>query len=696
MYELQHNGDISHIQDQKAGAPALSEPFSYAVFQEEYPHLSLENWRRFVSGHGDTALPASPVIDSWKRCLAHGVDPWMPNCTAFVPQKRIAAQAELVRNIAHDIEHDVYQAIKARDLLLTVSDARGQLLRTVGSKRILVQADSLRFGPGAVWAEKSVGTNAISMALDTHKPWQIRGQEHFCLSHHFWTCSATPIFNPVGELWGCIDISGHVSSDHRQALWLTMMAAREIERRLLACSLDRVEEHSRNMVQMLLGTVPAGICLVNAKGIITFANSLAAHYLGTSQNLRGQSAQTWFQLAGLDLSSDLGSEAVSCRHRPDLTAELTPLAIHPRERHYVITIREAEPASGIFAVPSTLPQPSGRVRTGSSTQVQKRAPERVQDEDPFAEIIWQSDAMRTVIDQARAMTRLEAPILLLGETGTGKELFARALHKAGSRAAQPFVAVNCGALPRDLIQSELFGYEKGSFTGASRSRRGKFEQAHEGTLFLDEISEMPLDMQVNLLRPLETGIVTRVGGSQAIQTDFRLITATNRNMEELISQGRFREDLFYRIHVLTLELPPLRARKGDVTLIAEVCGRRLAMEHRLEYSGFSPEALSCMENYDWPGNVRQLVHSVQYALNMAMGARILPQHLPRTICGQLGTAGTAHKPQEKDFSLDNMEKRTIKAALAHFNGNIMQAARALGIGRNTLYAKMRKYDLWES
>lgn len=690
MYELQHNGDIAHITDKNTDFAALSDPLFAAVCQEEYPHLSLENWRHFVSGQENAALPASPVLDSWKRCLAQGVDPWMPNCTAFVPQKQIAAQAELAKSIAHDIEHDVYQAIRHRDLLLTLSDAQGQLLRTTGSKKILVQADSLRFGPGAVWTEKSVGTNAISMALDTLKPWQIRGEEHFCLSHHFWTCSATPIFNPVGELWGCIDISGHVSSDHRQALWLTMMAAREIERRLLACTLDRVEEHSRNMVKILLGTVPAGICLVNAQGIITFANPLAAHYLGTSQNLRGQPAGAYFQLTGLDLSSDLDTEPVSCLHRPDLSAEIAPLAIHPRERHYFITIHDTKPGSGLFAVPSTLSSAAG-----SSGQVQRRQPEQVQ--DPFADIIWQSDAMRAVIEQAKTMTRLAAPILLLGETGTGKELFARALHKAGSRADQPFVAVNCGALPRELIQSELFGYEKGSFTGANKSRRGKFEQAHEGTLFLDEISEMPLDMQVNLLRPLETGTVTRVGGSQSIRTDFRLITATNRNMEELVARGSFREDLFYRIHVLTLELPPLRARTGDVTLIAEAYGRRLAMEHKLDYSGFSSEALSCMESYDWPGNVRQLVHSVQYAVNMAMGARILPSHLPRAICGkQVAAAAVQDKALEQDFSLDNMEKRTIMAALEHFHGNILQAARALGIGRNTLYAKMRKYNLWES
>ena len=201
-------------------------------------------------------------------------------------------------------------------------------------------------------------------------------------------------------------------------------------------------------------------------------------------------------------------------------------------------------------------------------------------------------------------------------------------------------------------------------------------------------------MQVNLLRPLETGTVTRVGGSQVISTNFRLITATNRNIEELVATGAFREDLFYRIHVLTLELPPLRERAGDVTLIAKAYGRKLSQKHDLPYAGFSSEALSCLEAYDWPGNVRQLVHSVEYAVNMSMGARIEPKHLPKAVSGQQQTARERAKNLDvEDFSLDNMERRTIMAAIEHYNGNILQAAKALGIGRNTLYAKMRKYQL---
>ena len=298
------------------------------------------------------------------------------------------------------------------------------------------------------------------------------------------------------------------------------------------------------------------------------------------------------------------------------------------------------------------------------------------------------------LNKTRYLDLGQSVTFFVGENGTGKELFAQALHAASPRRQRPFIAVNCAAIPEGTIDSELFGHEKGSFTGAGKTRSGKFEQANGGTLFLDEISEMPLGMQVNLLRPLETGTVTRVGGSQVISTNFRLITATNRNIEELVATGAFREDLFYRIHVLTLELPPLRERAGDVTLIAKAYGRKLSQKHDLPYAGFSSEALSCLEAYDWPGNVRQLVHSVEYAVNMSMGARIEPKHLPKAMSGQQQTARERAKNLDvEDFSLDNMERRTIMAAIEHYNGNILQAAKALGIGRNTLYAKMRKYQL---
>ena len=683
MYELQHNGDISHIRENEKDAVLLQDQ-GFAAFQPvEHVHPSLEDWRRFVSGDKGAPLPASPILDSWRRCLAGGVDPWMPNCMAFVPMKQIDELAELLKSLGNSIEHTIYQAIRERDLLMTVADAKGHILRTIGNRKILQQADSLRFGPGAVWSEASVGTNAISLALDTHLPWRVSGEEHFCISHHTWSCSATPIFNPLGGLWGCVDISGHVTSDHSQTLWLTMMAAREMERLLLASSVDNMEEASRDMVRILLGSVPVGICLVNEQGTITYANPLAARFLRAGQDLRGASAAVYFDMKGLDLCANNVPRALVCRTRPQLFAELAPFASSllgsGHGRYYCITLQETKPANSIF-VPPSIARALGRTDT--------------EEDDPFAEILCQSKAMLDIIERARAMSKSSAPILLLGETGTGKELFARALHRASARANHPFVAVNCGALPKDLIQSELFGHEKGSFTGAGKTRSGKFEQANGGTLFPDEISEMPLGMQVNLLRPLETGTVTRVGGSQVISTNFRLITATNRNIEELVATGAFREDLFYRIHVLTLELPPLRERAGDVTLIAKAYGRKLSQKHDLPYAGFSSEALSCLEAYDWPGNVRQLVHSVEYAVNMSMGARIEPKHLPKAVSGQQQTARERAKNLDvEDFSLDNMERRTIMAAIEHYNGNILQAAKALGIGRNTLYAKMRKYQL---
>ncbi len=713
MYELQHNGDIRPIMNDEQKECVLQGSSVAAAVSSRRVHLTIEDWRRFLADRDRdrTALPDSPILASWQRCLDQGVDPMMANCTAFVPLAQIEEQAALLKDLGHEVERTVYAAIRHRDLLMTVSDAQGRLLRTIGNKKILQQADSLRFGPGAVWAEGSVGTNAISLALGTQMPWQICGVEHFCISHHAWTCSATPIFTPLGSLWGCLDISGHVSSNHSQALWLTMMAVRETERLLFNASLDSMGELSRDMFRAIVGSVPVGLCLVNDQGRITFANPLAEHLLGTSSALRGARAGEYFDFTGIDLAAENSQQALLCPRRPDLFAELAPFVSTNHRRHYLIALHCERPHSDLFVLPGAGADTgsggpdaaAGRTAGARRHAGTPSSSGRAQDaDDPFAEILCRSTVMQAVVERARTMAASFAPILLLGETGTGKELFARALHKASARADQPFVAVNCGALPRDLIQSELFGFEKGSFTGASKSTRGKFEQAHGGTLFLDEISEMPLDMQVNLLRPLETGTVTRVGGSQPIVTDFRLITATNRNLEDLIAKQLFREDLFYRIHVLTLELPPLRERTGDVTLIARTYGQKLARKHNLSYAGFSQEALSCLEAYDWPGNVRQLVHSIEYAVNMAMGSCIEMEHLPKALWGQQGaerakasieSPGSTGNSAPADFSLDNMERRTIMAALEHYGGNILKAARALGIGRNTLYAKMRKYNI---
>jgi transcriptional regulator with PAS, ATPase and Fis domain len=282
---------------------------------------------------------------------------------------------------------------------------------------------------------------------------------------------------------------------------------------------------------------------------------------------------------------------------------------------------------------------------------------------------------------------------LTGESGTGKELFARGIHAASPRADGPFVALNCGAIPAELIQSELFGYAGGSFTGADRKGRpGKFELADKGTLFLDEIGEMPLAMQVNLLRVLEERRVVRVGGSRTVDVDVKIIAATNKDLEAEVAQGRFRADLLFRLNVVRIHIPPLRERGDDVDILAQTHAERLAREFGLDFQGIDPAALARLRAHDWPGNVRELINALEYALNTMDGAILTEDDLPASLRRiEAGSRRAGRDPGR--FPARPGGRADPPTFCARHGGNMSRTARDLGIGRNTLYAKMRRLGL---
>jgi two-component system NtrC family response regulator len=304
----------------------------------------------------------------------------------------------------------------------------------------------------------------------------------------------------------------------------------------------------------------------------------------------------------------------------------------------------------------------------------------------FEGMLGTSPRMQEVFTAIRKVATVDAPVLVLGESGTGKELAAHAVHRLGARAAGPFVPINCGAIPEALLESELFGHEKGAFTGAHAQRRGRIETAHGGTLFLDEIGELPVALQVKLLRFLQDHKVERVGGRTGISVDVRVITATNADLQKLLGEGRFREDLYYRIGVVTLALPPLRDRDDDVVLIAETLARRYAAEAGRKLAGFSKDALQALRAHAWPGNVRELENRVRRAAVMAEGSRITAADL------ELAAGGTAARQGLRELRA-GLERETIKAALKRNRGNISQTASELGISRPTLYGLLTKFGI---
>jgi len=305
----------------------------------------------------------------------------------------------------------------------------------------------------------------------------------------------------------------------------------------------------------------------------------------------------------------------------------------------------------------------------------------------FQGMLGSSPQMQEIFAMIRKVASSDVSVLIAGESGTGKELVARAIHTLSGRKDGPFIPINCGAIPENLIESELFGHEKGAYTGAHVQRKGKIEMAQSGTLFLDEIGELPLPLQVKLLRFLQEQIVERIGGREMIRVDTRVLAATNKDLKEAMSNGSFREDLYFRIGVITLQLPRLRDRDGDVLLLSRAFLHRYARENKKKITGFTPEAIDSLESYDWPGNVRELENKIKRAVVMAEGTRVTPEDL------EMGTAEEKQQPMGLKEARDALERKMILDALARNQDSISHTAEELGVSRPTLYDLMNKLGI---
>lgn len=307
------------------------------------------------------------------------------------------------------------------------------------------------------------------------------------------------------------------------------------------------------------------------------------------------------------------------------------------------------------------------------------------------EVISRSRVMQEILSMVSRIAPTDAPVLITGESGTGKELIARLIHKASQREKKPFVPINCAAIPETLLESELFGYEPGAFTGATKRKPGKFEMANGGTIFLDEIGDFPPLLQAKILRFLEDGIIFRLGGNEPVKTDVRIISATNRPIEKMVKEKIFREDLFFRLNVIRISIPPLRERADDLLAMADVFLKDFAKKHGKEVDGFSPSARDRLLRYQWPGNVRELRNAVERAVILARTSLIPPELLPEPMDDSQCPKTAAFGPPFK--TLEELEKEYIKQVLAYCNGNQSEASKILGIHRNTLRNKLKEYGM---
>ncbi|MEM5433371.1 sigma-54-dependent Fis family transcriptional regulator [Cupriavidus oxalaticus] len=644
---------------------------------------------------GEPAQPerAELIAQAHQRSASYGLRPYESPDFCPVLQSELKTRIERSQSLftyALPVMETLYDQIVNTQSMVILTDADGLILHSLGDDDFLARADKVALRAGADWSESSRGTNAIGTALAENRATLVHGADHFLEANQFLTCSCMTILDPYGKTVGALDVTGDQRGFHKHTMALVRMSAQMIENQLFGNAFRDmvcIRFHSR---AEFLGTLVEGIVSFTPGGRFLSANRSGQFQLGLSNG--ALQAHTFSSLFGLSMSQLF--DAV--RAAPAATVQLQlPSGVKVSARVEWKTSRSAMPG-----VDAARPDAREAVVAPQRPRAEPSAPEGLDELDTG------DTQIRAVIGKLRKVIGKDIPVMVLGETGTGKELMARAIHADSPRRAGPFIAVNCASIPENLIESELFGYEEGAFTGARKKGGiGKMLLANGGTLFLDEIGDMPLHLQGRLLRALQERAVQPLGSSKVIHIDVSLVCATNRNLREMVAGGQFREDLYYRLNGLVVRLPALRER-SDLDVVA---GKLLRQEHA---AGAPPRikgaVMEMFRGYHWPGNIRQLGNLLRTARLMAEGeAEITEDHLPDDFLDDLrerqaraavpaahapasGPQGTPLTQPMQPTRLAEVEVQAIVATVRAHHGNISAAAKALGISRNTVYRKMEE------
>jgi transcriptional regulator of acetoin/glycerol metabolism len=632
-------------------------------------------WENFVTGAPvANAAVSKVVLSSWQRSRRAGVEPG----TRFAPVVTSGDALEHLRRMNHDLLWAAQglfvtsaHLLECSGSIMLLTDPNGVVLEIAGDMRTLESAQDIHLIEGGHWHESVVGTNGIGTALAMRRPVQVHAAEHFGEGIKSWTCAAAPVFFPGTErVLGVIDISGPPSTYQRGNLLLALAAARQME----AVLADRA---NREHVQLLEASMKFGAASAAEAMLVLDRN---AKLIYASGGLPGFECRLGSCLPGLEAGRSAQEWA---RHLP---AALRGEWLHPI-RVDGVTI------GAVIWVPKLIKGVTV-ARVGPASLIGRPGDSRIEPlRDDFTKLRGHSAALRTAVERARLLGARRVSVLIQGETGVGKELFARAIHGDDERSG-PYITFNCGATSKELIGSELFGHVRGAYTGATQEgRAGRFELAHGGTLCLDEIGELPLDLQPVLLRCLEEGVVSRLGEAKLRRVDVRLLAMTNRDLLRDVEDGRFRRDLYHRISVTCVRVPPLREREGDVDVLVDHFNRSLAERHGVSCRRFGPDVMAALRTYGWPGNVRELRNVVESLLLTCNESDVQCAELPEEL-RRGGADPHAHAASVAvAASLEETERLAIVRAVHETHGNLAQAARALGVSRSTLYRKVERYHL---
>ena len=632
-------------------------------------------WAKFIeTGEIEDGLDKI-IAESWKRCTRLGVDPKAGFGKTIDSEKLevvLKRNEELLR-VAKPIMQNLNELVLGSNFILVLTDKEGVIIETIGEEPVRKEANTLNFCIGALWSEKEVGTNAIGTSIIVDKPIHTTGSQHYCEYHHSWTCSAAPIHDNKGNIIGVLDMSGSFDKLHKHTLGIVVAAAYSIENEI---RLLRTHE----LVDTTVESISDGMIIADKDFKINKINYIASKILGIEEDnkldIREILRETDFQeiLRQKHMTMDymycnffINDKVIPCN------VKITPVLTNNELIGIALVFKEIE------YLDNTVNVVSGN-----------RAIYR------FSDILTSNDKMKNVINNAKRFAKTSGSILIEGDSGTGKELFAHAIHNYSKKADGPFVAVNCASLPRELVESELFGYEKGAFTGSnSMGKPGLVELANHGTLFLDELGDIPIELQVKLLRLLDTLEVTRLGSIESKKLDIRIIAATNKDLYEMVNKKTFREDLLYRLSIIHLPIKPLRERPEDIIALSDhfidIINKKYGYQKKL-----TQQSYRVLQSYSWPGNVRELRNVIERICIMSDNNAIMEEEIINVLGNynkfiQNIAVDDSLKPKSIIDDFHNWERDRVLDALIKNNGNKTLTAKSLGISRSRRYRLLEKY-----
>lgn len=646
-------------------------------------------WNQFIqTGSVKGRVVKDEILKSWMRCKSYGLDPYSDRIETDIgaaDKEKFLAENSVLIETARPFLESLFELIKSLEMVVFLTDRNGFILDALGEGQIWEYCKAKNAVPGSSFHEKYSGNNAIMSALSLDKPLQMMAEEHYLQVVHVATCAAAPIHDQHGAVIGSLDLTASYETalKHPHTLGMIVAGAQVIENQLrLKEELER-SFLAKQYLQAATESMLTGMVIFDKNNVITHINPAAERILSVSAST----------VINKNLEAVVRTETI-------LDAILAGEELSDHELILSESIRKARCLVSLKPISNLDGERMGSVLFLKELKIVQEMMHKVagfQAYYRFDDIKGDSKEIKKAITLAKTVSSSPTNVIIAGESGTGKEMLAQAIHSDGAWSSGPFMAINCAAIPNELIESELFGYEAGTFTGGLRGgKSGKFEMANSGTLFLDEVNGMPLSMQAKLLRVLEEKRFQRLGGNTYFHLEARIIAATNKDLREEIAKGNFRNDLYYRLNVFEIQVPPLRERLGDIELLALDFTEQISRNLGKKIEGIAPEAIDHLEAYSWPGNVRELKNWIERAVNITGEAVLAPGDFPIV---EQAMEPLDQRPSRPDpgsaasLPLGQVERDTILQVLKACGGNMSEAARRLGIGRATLYRKLKKHGL---